>query len=66
MHFFEWFNSLKKFLEKNQNLLTEQVNFKLSEIVQFADQFSSIESNTIPFVPQKEAQSNCNKTKILN
>lgn len=33
MVFFEWFNSLNKFLVKNHDLLTDQVNFKLSEIV---------------------------------
>ena len=50
MLFHEWFNNLREFLEKDKDKLTEQVEFKLNEIIQFVDQFGIVEKEHIPFV----------------
>ena len=53
MQFHEWFSSLKEFMSKNQDKLTEQITFKLNEVIQFADQYALIEKVEIKFIPKK-------------
>ena len=50
MLFFDWFENLKDFLEKDEEKLTEQVSFKLNEIIQFVEQYSIMEKEDIKFV----------------
>jgi Asp-tRNA(Asn)/Glu-tRNA(Gln) amidotransferase C subunit len=50
MIFYEWFENLKEFIERDEDKLTEQVSFKLSEIVQFVEQYGQIEKEEIEFV----------------
>lgn len=50
MHSHEWVSGLKEFMERNKSKLTEKMCMKLSEIIQFVDQYSFIEKIEIPFV----------------
>ena len=63
--FYEWFTGLKEFLENERNKLTEQVSFKLKEIIEFTEQYSCLESLEIPFVPQAEAQQKQRKNSLV-
>ena len=65
MQFHDWFDGLKSFVEKDQDKLTEQVNFKLNEIIEFFEQFSSIETVEVPFVEEKVALANDKKMNLL-
>ena len=43
MHFSEWFRNLKEFLSKESDNLTEKFSNKLSEIIRFVEQYSTLE-----------------------
>ena len=65
MQFHEWFSSLKEFMSVNQDKLTEQITFKLNEVIQFADQYSIIEKVEIKFIPKEIAAVNDKKQYLL-
>ena len=50
MAFYEWFHGLKCFIEKDKDRLTAQVSFKINEIIQFVEQFNSIQQIEVPFI----------------
>mmetsp|Transcript_3679 Transcript_3679/g.5535 ORF Transcript_3679/g.5535 Transcript_3679/m.5535 type:complete len:159 (+) Transcript_3679:1224-1700(+) len=43
MVFHEWYSALQEFLDQERPKLTEQVAFSLNEIIEFAEQYTSIE-----------------------
>ena len=63
--FYDWFDNLKTFVEKDQDKLTEQASFKLREYIEFVEQFSQIEIVEIPFVDKEVAIKNSKKNAIL-
>jgi Asp-tRNA(Asn)/Glu-tRNA(Gln) amidotransferase C subunit len=63
--FYEWIENLKAFMKKDQKKLTEQMNFKLGEILQFVEQYSSIETKKIEFVEKEVAVENDAKRLLL-
>ena len=65
MILFDWLENLKEFIEKDQEKLTEQVSFKLNEIVQFVDQYSILEKEIIPFIDKETAHANDKKRQLL-
>lgn len=65
MHFYDWFEGLKAFLESDQDNLTEHVSYKLNEIVEFVEQYSSIERVEIPFIAKSAALANDKKRLLL-
>jgi hypothetical protein len=65
MHFFEWFTNLKSFLNANKKNLTDQVSFKLNEIIEFVEQYTSIEKIEIPMIPKEIAMESDKKRQIL-
>jgi hypothetical protein len=48
-------------MSKNQDKLTEQITFKLNEVIQFADQYALIEKVEIKFIPKEIAVVNDKK-----
>jgi Asp-tRNA(Asn)/Glu-tRNA(Gln) amidotransferase C subunit len=65
MQFNEWFESLKAFLAADQDKLTEKVSVKLGEIVQFVEQYSSIEKVDIEFLSKEKAEGRDKKKNLL-
>ena len=63
--FYEWIENLKAFMKKDQKKLTEQMNFRLGEILQFVVQYSSIETKKIEFVEKEVAVENDAKRLLL-
>ena len=63
--FYEWLENLKAFIKRDQKKLTEQVSFKLNEILQFVDQYSAIETQKIETVEKEEAIANDVKQQLL-
>ena len=63
--FYEWLENLKAFIKRDQKKLTEQVSFKLNEILQFVDQYSAIETQKIETVEKEEAIANDVKKQLL-
>lgn len=65
MQFYDWFETLKAFLESDQDNLTEHVSYKLNEVVEFVEQYSSIERVEIPFIAKGVALANDKKRLLL-
>lgn len=65
MQFHEWLTNLKAFLEEDQEKLTEKYSTKLGEMVQFVEQYSSIEKVNIDFVDKEKAASRDKKMNVL-
>ena len=67
MHFHEWFRSLKTFLadEMKNESLTEKVSIKLSEMIQFFQQYSRFEKVQIEFVTKEIAMTRDRKKNLL-
>ena len=65
MHFHEWLESLKAFLAADQDKLSEKVGHKLGEIVQFVEQYSSIEKLEIEFIDKETAAARDTKLSVL-
>ena len=65
MQFHEWLTNLKTFLEQDQEKLTEKYHTKLGEMVQFIEQYSSLEKLCIEFVDKEKAASRDKKMNVL-
>lgn len=65
MHFSEWFNNLKEFLDKESDNLTEKFSNKLGEIVQFVEQYSTLEREKIEFIDKPIADTRNKKKNLL-
>ena len=65
INFYEWITNLQDFLAKDQDKLTEQVIFKLNEIIQFMEQYNQIEKHVIQFIDQQTALLKDKKRNLL-
>lgn len=65
MHFSEWFRNLKEFLSKESDNLTEKFSNKLNEIIQFVEQYSTLERQKIEFIEKPIADTRDRKKNLL-